>query len=146
LIAQKAKGRPGSLLNVTGKNHPSYKGGYGRDKNERSTLDYSWINAIKKVFNKTCVLSRVKTNLVCHHLDGWNLFPERRYDISNGVCIQKDLHKEFHNLYGYGNNTEAQFAEYCKIKHNVDWYLLKETYGNHQPSLAQSQSIIGRES
>ena len=144
LIGEKASQRPGSLLNVKGENHPAFKGGYGRDKHQRSTLDYIWINAVKKAFGKMCVLSAKKLDLVCHHLDGWNLFPDRRYDIRNGVCIHKDLHKEFHNLYGYGNNTEAQFAEYCQMKHNVDWYVLKETYGNHQPSLDQSESSMNK--
>jgi hypothetical protein len=134
LIGKKASARPGSLLGVMGERHPRYKGGYGRDLKKRSTVDYIWINAVKKLYRKACVLTGVKINLVCHHLDGWNITPDRRYDISNGVCIVKSLHKEFHDIYGYGNNTEAQFAEYCKIKHNIDWYALKESYGNHQPS------------
>nr|QIA47037.1 putative site-specific DNA endonuclease [Colemanosphaera charkowiensis]QIA47076.1 putative site-specific DNA endonuclease [Colemanosphaera charkowiensis] len=128
LIRKKASEHPGSLLGVTGENHPRYKGGYGRDKNQRSNADYIWINAVKKLYNRTCVLTGVKTKLVCHHLEGWNICLERRYDISNGVCITEDVHKKFHNFYGYGNNTEVQFAEFCEKNFNINWYALKERY------------------
>jgi hypothetical protein len=63
-------------------------------------------------------------------LDGWNHFPEKRYDITNGVTISKEVHKDFHNIYGYGNNTEEQFAEFCKNKYNVDWRVFKDTLLN----------------
>lgn len=126
LIGEKAKKRPGSLTNVVGKNHPRYKGGYGRDKNNRSNLDYVWINGVKKLCNKTFVLTGVKTHLICHHLEGWNHCLEKRYDISNGVCLSKDVHSKFHNNYGYGNNTETQFTEFCQKYYNIDWSILKE--------------------
>ena len=70
LIGQKASQRPGSLLGVTGENHPRFSGGYGRDFNNRSTLDYKWINEIKHLFQRSCALTGSKTELVCHHLEG----------------------------------------------------------------------------
>lgn len=128
LIGQKASQRPGSLRNVTGEAHPRYKGGYSRDKDKRSNDDYVWINSVKKIYNKTCVVTGAKQNLACHHLEGWNICPERRFDVNNGVLLRKDLHKEFHKIYGFGNNTEVQFADYCQKFHNINWYELKKTY------------------
>ena len=131
LISQKSNdrfnnGAKGSLTDRTGENHPRYKGGYGRDKNSRSSLDYAWIKGVKELCQKKCVLTEVTTNLVCHHLEGWNHCPERRYDISNGVCLSEKIHNDFHLQYGFGNNTEKQFIEFCQKNNNVDWLILKE--------------------
>jgi len=129
LIGTKVSARPGSLVNVKGENHPRYKGGYGRDTTRPSTVDYEWMNAVKKRCNFSCVITGSKTNIVCHHLEAWNSRPELRYVISNGICLRRDLHKEFHDLYKYGNNTEEQFADYCQKKHSIDWYKLKKKLG-----------------
>lgn len=49
-----------------------------------------------------------------HHLNGWNWCEEGRYDVDNGVTLCESCHLDFHNKYGYGNNTEAQFEQYYK--------------------------------
>jgi len=79
LIGYKATLRQGSLTGKYGKDHPRFKNAKGRDITKRSTNDYKWINAIKKIYNKKCVLTGISTEIVCHHLDAWNLFPEKRY-------------------------------------------------------------------
>lgn len=132
LIGEKASKRPGSLTKKFGEEHPRWKGGYGRDKNNRSTNDYIWINAVKAVYNKTCVLTGKKTNLHVHHLEGWNSAPDRRYDITNGVVLHKEVHLAFHAEYKYGNNTENQFAEFCNKRYNLNWFELKNSYLNIQ--------------
>ena len=55
-------------------------------------------------------------NLNAHHLNGWNAFPEQRFDLDNGVTLCTDCHKEFHSQYGYGDNTREQFDEYAASK------------------------------
>ena len=37
---------------------------------------------------------------------------QRRRDLTNGVCLCEHCHKDFHNHYGYGDNTEEQYLEY----------------------------------
>jgi ribosomal protein L33 len=118
LLSLKAQGRKGSLKGKFGKNHPAYKGTPNRDFNNPSTDYYIWREAVKQRFNRTCVVTGKKSNLVTHHLDGWNAYPQRRYDITNGVLIHKEVHKLFHDLYGYGNNTEEQFNLFIKEQYD----------------------------
>ncbi|NBR26657.1 MAG: hypothetical protein EBU08_23355, partial [Micrococcales bacterium] len=117
-LSLKAQGRKGSLKGRFGKNHPAYKGTPNRDFNNPSTDYYIWREAVKQKFNRTCVVTGKKSNLVTHHLDGWNAYPQRRYDITNGVLIHKEVHKLFHDLYGYGDNTEEQFNLFLKEQYD----------------------------
>ncbi|MEY2973074.1 MAG: hypothetical protein RI886_851 [Pseudomonadota bacterium] len=118
-LSKKAKGRKGSLKGKFGENHPAYKGTPNRDFNNPSTEYYIWREAIKTRFNRTCFVTGKKSNLVAHHLDSWNMYPKRRYDIMNGILIHKEIHKLFHDIYGYGNNTEEQFRLFLKEQYNM---------------------------
>ena len=81
-----------------------------RNTNERD-------NFIKRVMardNHTCKCCNKKLNHngVVHHLDGWDNFKEKRYDDTNGITLCEICHKNFHSIYGYGNNTKQQFEEW----------------------------------
>lgn len=55
-------------------------------------------------------------NLNAHHLDGYNWCISRRTDVSNGVTLCEDCHSDFHDVYGYGYNTEDQYFEWITSK------------------------------
>ena len=40
--------------------------------------------------------------------------------MTNGVTLCEDCHKEFHKIYGYGNNTEKQYEEFINNKDNEE--------------------------
>lgn len=126
LIGLKASQRVGTLLNVTGKNHPAWKGGYGRSFSTPSTQEYIWKKDVLKVYNYKCALTGSTRNLVCHHLNGWNAYPNQRFDVSNGVVVTREVHSKFHIAYKFGNNTEAQFQNFCGLQYTIDWFSLKK--------------------
>jgi len=50
--------------------------------------------------------------LNAHHINAYNVFPELRYDVTNGLTLCEPCHREFHNQYGYGFNTVEQLEEW----------------------------------
>lgn len=42
------------------------------------------------------------------------LYREEAAQYPLGICLAEDVHKKFHNLYGYGNNTVAQFKDFVQ--------------------------------
>lgn len=120
------------LKGKTGQKHPSFKHGKSKGRNS-CELEY-WRRNVFQYYQWTCFLTHTKTDLICHHLNGWNLFPNQRYDISNGVVLTQTVHKHFHKLYGNGNNTKEQFEEYCKTYYQIIEFPWR--YGNHEPSIS----------
>ena len=39
---------------------------------------------------------------------------EIHYSHPLGVCLRRDIHIEFHRIYGNGHNTKEQFDEFVK--------------------------------
>lgn len=47
-----------------------------------------------------------------HHLDSYDWCIDKRLDDTNGISLCENCHKNFHSIYGYGNNTKQQFEEW----------------------------------
>lgn len=52
--------------------------------------------------------------LNAHHLNGYNWDKKNRTNVDNAVTLCELCHSNFHNIYGYGNNTKEQFQEHVK--------------------------------
>ena len=82
---------------------------------ERNMLeDKQWRKQVFERDNYTCQCcgDNKGGNLNAHHKDGYHWCEERRHDVTNGVTLCEDCHKEFHSIYGYRNNTEEQYKEF----------------------------------
>ena len=77
-----------------------------------------WRNAIYAKDNYICVKCKHGKggDLIAHHLDGYNWCKEKRFDVTNGITLCERCHKEFHSLYGFGNNTKEQYFEWINAK------------------------------
>ena len=52
-----------------------------------------------------------------HHLNSYDWCIDGRTNVDNGVTICKKCHKNFHKLFGYGNNTKEQYEEFLSLIH-----------------------------
>lgn len=59
-------------------------------------------------------------NLNAHHIEGYTDNFELRTEVSNGITLCEDCHKDFHHQYGYGNNTREQVKEFFKKESNYE--------------------------
>lgn len=89
-------------------------------------------NFIHKCFqrdNYTCQITGKKSrgDIVVHHINGYNWDIENRTNVDNGVTLNREIHKEFHKLYGNGNNTKFQFKEFIEYL-NRENRITKEQY------------------
>lgn len=62
----------------------------------RSGYHYQqWKRKVKER-DKCCQICGATENLVAHHIKSYRYYPELRYDLSNGITLCGDCHKEQH--------------------------------------------------
>lgn len=85
-----------------------------------------WNKLVKSQFDYKCDICQQSPSggLVSHHLESYDVNPELRIDLTNGVCLCKLCHSEFHKLYGFGNNTKNQYLSF-KTRKQIECLLLK---------------------
>ena len=104
----------------SGEKHPSYNPNKEYD-NIRKTPEYAIAKlSVHERDKYTCVSCGKKIyDPVFHHLYSVNTHKELACKIDNAVTLCKKCHKDFHDIYGYGNNIPAQFIDF--IKRELDW-------------------------
>lgn len=100
---------------MKGENNINWKGGITpqREQMRKRQEVVTWRKECFKRDNYTCKKTGVRTGGLCvHHINNFAEYPELQTDINNGVTLSKTAHKEFHDKYGYRNNTMAQLIEF----------------------------------
>lgn len=76
----------------------------------------AWSLDVLQKANFTCQKCDIRGGkLHAHHKNGFNAFPEQRFDIENGACLCYSCHEEFHRVYGKGDNTVEQFEGWINV-------------------------------
>lgn len=104
------------IIKISGVNSPHYKPHLTEEHREIGRNDVKLRSWRKEIFERddyTCYKCDVRGGeLNAHHINAYNVFPELRYAISNGVTLCASCHISFHKDYGFGYNTIEQFAEW----------------------------------
>ena len=67
-----------------------------------------------KKCNHKCVVTGRDYDLEAHHIENYATCEEKRSDLSNGVVMNKVVHRAFHVIYGFTDNTQAQLDEFIE--------------------------------
>nr|ALO21301.1 putative HNH homing endonuclease [Chlorogonium capillatum] len=125
-----------------GPEHGNWVHGQAQTRNMGSPEYTAWQEGVHTRCNFRCVLTGETTDLVCHHLNGWNVAPEERYLVANGVVLTRTVHNQFHRIFGAGNNTLGQFIEFVNNYYNGQCSITLD--GNHDPSLTTEYFMNAR--
>lgn len=116
-ISAANKGQRNGMYMRTGEQHHNYNPNLSDEERRRFRKHYQDKTFRKEVFERDSYICQAcgydKGHILeAHHLDSWDKYPEKRYDLNNGVTLCKSCHKDFHMKYGYGNNSKEQFKEF----------------------------------
>ena len=95
-------------------NHPNWKGGISPARNRiEATPSYKeWKKSVLSNANYRCQKCGSSEKIETHHIKNFSDYPELREVVSNGSCLCRKCHKQFHSLYGLKFTNEKQFAEF----------------------------------
>lgn len=77
---------------------------------------YIWANMVKSRARYNCQVCTSNKELQSHHLHGFKEHPDLRLELTNGVCLCKKCHEEYHDTNGYANNTKEDFSKFLTEK------------------------------
>jgi len=76
-----------------------------------------WRTEVYKRDNYICqICFKRGGNINAHHIESYRNNPDLRTELSNGITMCEEHHKDFHHQYGRGNNTKQQLIEFIKNK------------------------------
>jgi len=115
-------------LRLFGPAHPRWNADLtAAERDNRREGHLEWSAAILQRGNFTCDLCNARGGaLHAHHLDCWAAFPERRFDLSNGLPLCTSCHYNFHAYMG-GLGQPCTAADYTDFKALVLTYAQKLT-------------------
>ena len=106
-------------LHEIGEKHWNWKGGLTpENKVIRHSMEYRfWRREVFKRDDYTCQKCGVRGGVIrAHHIESFDNNPDKRILVDNGVTLCKECHRNFHHIFGCGNNTQEQLAKFLENK------------------------------
>ena len=90
-----------------GEDHWNWKGGISKINDNRDSVDYKkWRYKVYKRDSFKCVKCGSKEKLNAHHIFSWRFYPDKRYDVDNGITLCEDCHIKIHQKFGYNSKEK----------------------------------------
>lgn len=133
--------RQKNIIRPVGNQHSQWKGGMDPKKRE-GFIPYEykkWRQGVFIFYKGVCFLTglAVRENLEAHHLESWSTSIDLRYQVSNGVLIDKKIHTRFHSVFG-DKTTKKTFEQFCKKEYG----LIHFPWETSDDSMSEIQSQI----
>lgn len=114
-------GERNGMYGLIGEKHPNWNHALTKEDrlDTRKYKEYSeWRRSVFERDEYTCQACGYAKggNLTAHHLNGYHWDKKARTDVNNGVTLCEPCHKEFHSIYGYGDNDFFQFTQFQTSK------------------------------
>ena len=65
--------------------------------------------------DKKCICGSIKKR-TAHHLNSGSFFPDKRYDLNNGICLCSKCHMQFHNNFKRGYRTKCTKCDFDNFR------------------------------
>ena len=103
-----------------GENNPKWNPERSREqrqKERKGPRNFNWRKAVfhRDEYHCKCCGGKSSGNIVAHHIFNYKDFPERRFDVENGITLCTSCHNTFHSIYGKVKNTPTQLEEYLNM-------------------------------
>ena len=100
-------------------------------KSWRNTSEYRhWHKAVLDRDNRTCQICGSKKHLVAHHICDASHFPDKRFDVNNGVTLCRLCHMNYHNNYLRSYRAKSDNDRWDNFLQLTDYY--KSIFKNKQ--------------
>lgn len=92
-----------------GEDHWNWKGGISITNDHRDSYEYkNWRQSVFSRDNFRCTKCGSKEKINAHHILSWKYYPEKRYDIDNGITLCEKCHIQLHQKYGYDTKERIE--------------------------------------
>lgn len=94
----------------------------GTEKIEQTKLRVQWGNAVKAKANYVCQrCETTQSKMEAHHLYSYEDYPEKRFEIDNGVCLCVICHLGFHQWHKAKYGLRFGRSKPCTAEQYLEW-------------------------